>query len=768
MSIKNFNAMSELELSVCIIAKDEEQMLAECLKSINGIASEIILVDTGSEDKTIEIAYSFGAKVIQTNWEQDFSKARNLALSYASKPFILSIDADERLINPEILKHELTNASDDTGGWLIEVISETINSTGLREKYISNLLRLFRNHREIKFYGAIHEQISDSIIQLGYKIKNTQIQFHHLGYSLSPENMKKKQMRNLEILNKVIQKGENTAYNYFQRAKTHFALENLKLAEEDIAISIDNALPAGTLKPQALNWGALIAYKAGKIELAKRRAKNSVELLPKQTFAHFILGEILFNEANYGEAFEHYSAMFDTDVQAKIVGDIIFHPEDIYYKKGRALFALKMYKDALIEFEKGLQHNPRHIPCLIGSANIAYNLKKFDEAKKILDNAYEIAPDNEDVVKYLELVNKNISKIHTKVSPQISNTQAKDILITLSMIVKNEEKFLPGCLESVKDVVDEIVIVDTGSSDRTKEIALSYNAKIFDFEWVNDFAAARNEALKHCNGKWILYLDADERLSEESKKNLRQLLMNVPEDIGGIICTLESDHSLISGKSEIHRGGYPRLFRNFGYPKISFTGRVHEQITPSILALGKSLIFSDIVIHHLGYNRSREEMEQKIKRNYSMLIQHVKEEPLNAYAWYQLGQTLAHMRLIKEAEETIRFAIESGNLSNSVCASACATLAQLTGNQRKFDEALYWAEKSLEKAPEQMYATHLKAYALMYLGRYNEAENAFNETLRIARKKKGVPLSGFDIVVPEEAIFKGLEELKEKRKSKSG
>ncbi len=760
--------MPVCNLSVCIIAKDEEQMLPDCLKSIKDIASEIILVDTGSQDKTIHIAESFGAKIFQTSWEQDFSKARNLAISKAKEPFILTIDADERLVNPELLIQELKMATNDTAGWLIEVLSETINASGLREKYISNLLRLFRNHPDIKFYGAIHEQISESIIKLGFKIKNTQIQFYHLGYSLSSENMQKKQIRNLEILNKVIENGENTPYNYYQRAKTYFALEKIESAENDISISIENALPKGTLKPQALNWGAMIAYKAGKIELAKIRAKKSIELLPKQTFAHFILGEIYFNEGNYGEAFEHYDAMFDTDVHAKIIGDIVIPPEDIYYKKGRTLFALKIYKNALIEFEKGLNHNPKHIPCLIGSANIAYNLKKFEEAKNILQKAYEIAPDNEDIVKYLELVNKSISKAYSGIIQKSEYSSEKDILITLSMIVKNEEKFLSGCLESVKGIVDEIVIVDTGSTDRTREIALSYNAKLYDFEWINDFSAARNEALKHSNGRWILYLDADERLSEDSRKNIRQLLMNVSEDIGGIICTLESDHSLISGKTEIHRGGYPRLFRNYGYPSISFSGRVHEQITPSILALGKSLIFSDIVIQHLGYNRSREEMEQKIKRNYSMLIQHVKEEPLNAYAWYQLGQTLAHMRLIKEAEETIKFAIESGNLSNSVYASACATLSQLTGNQKKFEEALHWAEKSLEKAPEQMYANHLKAYALMYLGRLDEAEYAFNETLRIAKKKKGVPLSGFDIVVPEEAIFKGLEELYEKRKIKAG
>ncbi len=751
------------EISVCIIAKNEEKMLQDCLKSIQNIASEIILVDTGSTDNTIEISEEFGAKIIKAQWENDFAKARNIAISNAQYPFILSIDADERLLNPNKLIEIILNSDENTGGWLIEVISETINTTGIKEKFISNLLRLFRNNPEIRFYGAIHEQITENIFKLNYKIHNTDIQLLHLGYSLSPDEMKKKQKRNLEILNIVIDSGEETAYNFYQRAKTHLALDNLESAELDIQKSIDLALPAGSIKPQALNWGAMIAYRIGKIVLAQQRANESIELLPKQAFANFILGEICIHQSKFAEAYEHYSAMLDTDDKAKIVGDIMLPLEEIYYKKGRALFALKMNKEALLEYEKGLTYSPHHIPCIVGSANVAYQLKQFQLAKDLLNRAFEHSPDNEDVIKYLEIVEKSIQR--TQFAPQdVSiNSNKREILLTLSMIVKNEEEHLANCLERVKEIVDEIVIVDTGSTDRTKEIALQYDAKVFDFQWVNDFSAARNEALKHCNGKWILYLDADERLSNSSKTFIRQLLSEVPDEIGGIICTLESDHSLISGKVEVHRGGYPRLFRNYGYPAISFTGRVHEQITPSILALGKSFIFSDIVIEHLGYNRSREEMEQKIKRNYSMLIQHVKEEPLNAYAWYQLGQTLAHMQLFKEAEETIRFAVQSGNLSNSVYASACATLSQLSGNQRRFDEALQWAEKSLEKAPEQMYAIHLKAFSLMYLGRFDEAESAFYQTLRIARNKKGVPLSGFDIVVPEELILKGLEELKIKR-----
>ena len=84
------------------------------------------------------------------------------------------------------------------------------------------------------------------------------------------------------------------------------------------------------------------------------------------------------------------------------------------------------------------------------------------------------------------------------------------------MIVKDEENYLEQCLSSAKGLADEIIIVDTGSKDKTKEIAKKFNAKVFDFKWNDDFSAARNESLKHATKDWILVLDADESLSKES------------------------------------------------------------------------------------------------------------------------------------------------------------------------------------------------------------------------------------------------------------
>jgi tetratricopeptide (TPR) repeat protein len=245
------------------------------------------------------------------------------------------------------------------------------------------------------------------------------------------------------------------------------------------------------------------------------------------------------------------------------------------------------------------------------------------------------------------------------------------------------------------------------------------------------------------------------------KNKLREMLKNSDKNLGAVVCTIESDHSNLDGSSEKHIGGYPRLFRNLGYPKIHFKGRVHEQISPAITEAGLGMSKSDIVIIHQGYNRPREEMEAKLKRNYDLLLKHVNEEPTNGYAWYQLGQTLGQMNLKEKAEEAIKFAVKCGNLGNSVYASAASTLSQFAGQKKDFNEALRWAEESLKKAPEQVYGLNLKAHALLYLGRKKDAKEIFEKSLEILDKQRGVPQTGFDIMIDRNVILNGLKQASE-------
>lgn len=758
-----------LPISACLIVKNEEKMLAGCLDSIKNIVREIIIVDTGSTDKTISIARDYGAKIFIQEWNDNFSQARNVSLSKATQPIILSIDADERLINPELLFDILSKSSENTGGWLINITSESVRENNQKDIFSANLVRLFLNHPGIRYNGIIHEQIHESILEHGFKIIETPLQIKHLGYDQAHILLNEKQERNLYLLNKAIMGGSNKSYDFFQRGKTLLALDRLVEAERDFDKSI-NLSPSESILPLALNYNALTKFRLNKKREALLLAEKSLKIHTNQKFAHFIIAEIFFSERNYSDAVTHYLSIDeikDNNTNRNIIGDYVVPINILAFKIGSCFLELKDYNKSLTYFTAGNQLNPSDPNCLIGIANIYFKLGQWNNSKDYLLRALSLDKDNKNIQYFLSLVYNEIKKqvptpqpINPILSKEKSNVKP---LISLCMIVKNEEKMLPGCLESVRNIVDEIIIVDTGSTDRTNEIARQYNAKIFNFKWIDDFAAARNESIKNATGEWILYLDADERIEENSRKYLRNLIESTGSGIDGYVCTIESNHVQLDGSHEKHRGGYPRIFRNFGYPNIKFQGKVHEQIAPSIFALGKKIDFSDIIITHLGYDQTREVMEAKVKRNYKLLLEHVNQEPTNAYAWFQLGQTLAHMGLQKEAEGAIRFAINVGKLSAPIYASAASSLSHISGNKKNFDEALYWAEESLKAAPEQALALNLKAYSLLFLGRYDESEQCFNEVLNRLRLKKGVPQSGFDIQISEKVVYDGLELLRKKK-----
>ena len=763
-------------LSVCLIIKNEEDNLDRCLSSVVNIADEIIIVDTGSTDNSVKIAKQYTDNIYQFEWIDDFSAARNYSLSFAKSKFILILDADEVVENATLLKSTLNSLEDSYGGWLINLDSFNIKN-GETHKYTTQLLRLIRNNEYFKFSGIIHEQIINSIIESGYKIGSTNINVIHYGYGLNEEKMTQKQQRNLNLLSKHIALNPYDGYNLFNLAKTYFALKDNANAKKYFKLALENNSKEGVVYPSCLNYFSVLLFQEKNFNETISLASESLNINKNQAFANYVLGDTYFELGQHEKSYFHYKELLLSVLNpsnfSKVIGD--YHPplSQIYFRIGRSEILLDKLENAKISFQNGLKNNENDKMCLLGLIEV---LKKLGDTtnEKIFVNLYrEKYSDNImfENIKKKKVNNEektlNVSSVKdlkailnkNKVN-QKGKSDDKIPLITLSMIVKNEESMLEDCLVSVQGIVDEIVIVDTGSTDGTKQIAKKYNANIYDFEWCDDFAAARNEALKHSTGKWILYLDADERIDCQNLdiQKLREDLSNAKDDLGGIIITIESKHGIQDESSEIHRGGYPRLFRNLGYPKIYFKGRVHEQITPSLMENKLGMMKSDIRIIHKGYDIPEEQMQKKLKRNYTLLLRHVQEEPLNGYAWYQLGQTLGRMLLIKESKEAIEMAIKCGNLSDSVYASACSTLSQYAGNSKDYINALLWAEKSLEKAPNQIYGLNLKGYALLELNRKTEAKAVFQKALDLWKStKNSVPQSGFDIMLDEKVILNGLE-----------
>lgn len=206
--------------------------------------------------------------------------------------------------------------------------------------------------------------------------------------------------------------------------------------------------------------------------------------------------------------------------------------------------------------------------------------------------------------------------------------------INLVMIVKNEERCLRKCLKAAKPLVDEIIIADTGSSDRTIQIAKEMGAKVVDFQWVNDFSAARNFALAHSDADWNLILDADEYLVSGKRKDLQRFA-----ERGECVGAVRRYDSYREESGEISKScTYTTRF----VPRGTFyAGRVHEQIVSNLPIVPLPLVFE-----HDGYLQGG-----KGERNLEILLEELSEKPEDPYMLYQVSRTLWLMKEYERADE---------------------------------------------------------------------------------------------------------------------
>lgn len=209
-------------------------------------------------------------------------------------------------------------------------------------------------------------------------------------------------------------------------------------------------------------------------------------------------------------------------------------------------------------------------------------------------------------------------------------------MLSVCLITKDEELFIAGCLRSVHDIADEIIIVDTGSNDATLGIAKQFSkVKVFRHEWSDDFAAARNVTLKHASGDWILVLDADERVHPFALNNIATITAERPErcEVYALkVTNLTCDND--SSKNVTHFAN--RLFSN--YFGLRYSGAIHEQLLlngeqPDVITL------YDVSILHHGYLPSVMSAKDKNVRNLKLLQASIAAEPDNPFHRFNLGVT---------------------------------------------------------------------------------------------------------------------------------
>lgn len=278
--------------------------------------------------------------------------------------------------------------------------------------------------------------------------------------------------------------------------------------------------------------------------------------------------------------------------------------------------------------------------------------------------------------------------------------------ISVCMIIKDEEKYLRNCLESIKDIADEIIVVDTGSEDRSKEIAREFTDKIFDFQWGYDFSDARNFSISKANCDWIFYIDADEVISKEDINLIKEMSeekepdafvvkqRNYSNDIGSIGWISSKDDKYPESK---YATGYVpfrivRFFRNKkGY---FFEGRIHETVSNSVKNKNGKIFDSIVVVHHLG---KLDERNSRKKENYIALLK----------------QRLDEKDFSEKTEDFI-------------CSEISGEFLEL----KKYDEAVEYLQKAIELNPNPTYMLSL-GNLYLFLKKYDLAESLLKKSVAI-------------------------------------
>lgn len=262
--------------------------------------------------------------------------------------------------------------------------------------------------------------------------------------------------------------------------------------------------------------------------------------------------------------------------------------------------------------------------------------------------------------------------------------------ISAIMIVKDEEAHLARCLESIKDQVDEMVIVDTGSTDSTMEIAKKYGARVFEHPWEDDFSKHRNQSVGYATGDWLFQIDADEELLSSGGPTLKEAV-RACDDVDAILITLESRWE--NGLQSLHNT--IRIFRNL--PTIRYQGRIHNEVVG--MRTGK---YMPLRLFHYGYDLEKHDFERKFNRTVNILLQDVKDNPENPRAHHYLSISYLSKNMyaeaIKEAETAITLCRNQGNLSDLYSGSYyVASVAYTRLGDR--DKAEYWAKEALKYYP---------------------------------------------------------------------
>lgn len=492
-------------------------------------------------------------------------------------------------------------------------------------------------------------------------------------------------------------------------ALCHEALGECGIAEKIARYLI--GIPAQ--RGEAISLLGRIAMRCGNHALAQQRFQEAIAADSRCASACLGMGHLLREQGDTPDSLAYFERAFNLRPDSREIA-LTFHESAVALEQG-----------ALAEtaFRRALALHPLNRRLRFLLIDLLLNQGKYDEAMPEIEACMVDFGVDDGILQAALSIRKRIA------APPSVRDKGKGGTVSLCMIVKNEENHLARCLRSAKPLVAEIIVVDTGSTDRTKDIAAVFGAQVWEFAWNDNFSEARNFGLSKAAGEWILVLDADEALSGGDHENLRKILAAARGRPAAYrIRTRNYSNQMNTVGFRMNRGEFAeeeglgwfpsdkvRLFAND--PRIRFDYPVHELVEPSLKKLKIPVSGCPIVVHHYGTLKDATTLEKT--RKYRELDRNkLMKHPKGAAALKELA--IQSMRVAKHAEALgfwrrfIRLQPRS--------AEAYLNMGTACWNLGRFEAAFSFAEKasridgSLKEAPFNM------AIALLFMGRGQEAK----------------------------------------------
>ena len=428
-------------ISACMIVKNEEQLLPACLESVRNWVNEIIVVDTGSTDGTVQIAESYGARVLHQAWEGDFSKHRNYSIEQATSDWIFIIDADERMCPEDIpALLDVANRAD------ISIISINVyNVYGQNEQTRTFLpsVRLFRRELNLRYDGIVHNRL---VFPASKPVTRVPVRLKHLGYDLSREKMEAKFFRTKALLEKQLEENSDNFFALFNYAQllrgegTEFPVKNagdiIRAASRAVELTDADKVEQRHIHLMCLDQIAWAYFYTGQHEKALEYCQIALQIKPNYLDPLLLQGHVYSRQGQYDQGKKHYrryleaQAKFDDTRETDNI--ILLHPDSrssVFY--GLAVIAeltgepeqAKDFYRRTLDIDPGFQEANTHLGRLLRQdgnlaaaetcfrnqieknhptydaafslADIYHRRNEFEPAEKYYRLALEISPDGE-------------------------------------------------------------------------------------------------------------------------------------------------------------------------------------------------------------------------------------------------------------------------------------------------------------------------------------------------------------------------------------